>query len=484
MTHRNQIRKLFNFLLFISLLLGAATLHALVDPQATPKTQALYQKIVELTHRKAVAFGNEYSMFRGMYRNGSGWSNTDLSKPFASDIKNMTGLYPTVCGWDFHEFAENSNSWRQQNIEAIIFSAELGVINTISFHMRNPKNKSNYDDTDLDIVDVMPGGAYHDVFRGYWQAAADAIKLMQMDDGSLVPIIIRPYHELSGNWFWWGTRNTTPEQFVELWRWTVKFLRDENGLHNLLYCYSTDKVYSTDSYLQRWPGDDYVDIVGIDIYLTDPSPFAQDPHIGLTFPLQICVDVAKMKGKPAAFTETGYPGGMGRTDLGNWWTYRILEPLKASGLLDDIAYIMGWANWGTQQWNIPYPGSWLEPDFIEFLRAPEILLLDDFNPSSAWSWHPGPGWIFTVHYPWVYHMDHGWWYMPHLFNDRSQKIFQGSIINSYWFYDLVAGWVWTSDAVYPDIYTSDYGWLSFINSDAAGRWFYSYSQSANIQLPH
>jgi mannan endo-1,4-beta-mannosidase len=476
-------QKSFNFLLALLLPLGAATTHALVDPQATPETQALYSKIVELTNRNAVAFGNEYSMFRGLYRSGSGWSNTDLSKPFASDIKNMSGLYPTVCGWDFHEFAENANSWRQQNIDAIILSAELGVINTMSFHMRNPKNQSNYDDTDLDIVDVMPGGAYHDVFRGYWQAAADAIKLMQMENGSLVPIIIRPYHELSGNWFWWGTRNTTPEQFVALWRWTVEFLRDENDLHNLLYCYSTDKVYSVDSYLQRWPGDDYVDIVGIDIYLTDPSPFAQDPHIGLTFPLQICIDVARMKGMPAAFTETGYPGGMGGTELENWWTYRILEPLKAKGLLNDIAYVMGWANWGTHQWNIPYPGSWLEPDFIEFLRSPEILLLDDFDPDSVWTWHPGPGWIYTVHYPWVYHMDHGWWYMPHLFNDFGRKFLGGKLINSFWFYDLAAGWLWTSDSIYPDLYVPSHGWLQFISSSATERWFYRYSQADYIQLP-
>ena len=54
--------------------------------------------------------------------------------------------------------------------------------------------------------------------------------------------------------------------YQALWRMTVEYLRDEKGLHNLLYVYSPDVFETEAEYLERYPGDAYVDVLGSDDY--------------------------------------------------------------------------------------------------------------------------------------------------------------------------------------------------------------------------
>ncbi len=43
-------------------------------------------------------------------------------------------------------------------------------------------------------------------------------------------------------------------------------MRDIKQVRNLLYAFNTDKFYTTDEFLERYPGDEYADIIGFDIY--------------------------------------------------------------------------------------------------------------------------------------------------------------------------------------------------------------------------
>ena len=83
----------------------------------------------------------------------------------------------------------------------------------------------------------------------------------------MVPIVFRPYHEFDGDWFWWGKSHCTREDFISLWRFTVSYLRDSLDVHNFIYAFSPDNKFNSEAeYLSRYPGDGYVDLVGVDNY--------------------------------------------------------------------------------------------------------------------------------------------------------------------------------------------------------------------------
>ncbi len=78
-----------------------------------------------------------------------------------------------------------------------------------------------------------------------------------------VPVLWRPLHEAEGGWFWWGAKG--PEPLKKLWRLLHARLTVKHGLHNLIW------VYSSGTDPKWYPGDDVVDIVGIDQYPSDIS---------------------------------------------------------------------------------------------------------------------------------------------------------------------------------------------------------------------
>lgn len=72
-----------------------------------------------------------------------------------------------------------------------------------------------------------------------------------------VPILWRPLHEASGGWFWWGAEGA--ETYKKLYIMLYDMLTNEYGLNNLIWLWNGQDG-------DWYPGDEYVDIVGIDIY--------------------------------------------------------------------------------------------------------------------------------------------------------------------------------------------------------------------------
>lgn len=72
-----------------------------------------------------------------------------------------------------------------------------------------------------------------------------------------VPVLFRPLHEASGGWFWWGASG--PEAYKELYRLLYDRLTNEYGLDNLIWVWNGQDA-------EWYPGDEYVDIIGEDIY--------------------------------------------------------------------------------------------------------------------------------------------------------------------------------------------------------------------------
>jgi mannan endo-1,4-beta-mannosidase len=96
---------------------------------------------------------------------------------------------------------------------------------------------------------------------------AIAVQLQKVSDAG-IPVLWRPLHEASGGWFWWGAQG--PESFKALWRLLYQRLTVSHHLHNLIWVLTNEDP-------AWYPGDDVVDIVGVDSYPTDPSdPLSSD----------------------------------------------------------------------------------------------------------------------------------------------------------------------------------------------------------------
>jgi mannan endo-1,4-beta-mannosidase len=77
-----------------------------------------------------------------------------------------------------------------------------------------------------------------------------------------IPVLWRPLHEADGGWFWWGAKG--PRPFKTLWRLMYDRLTNHHQLHNLIWVYT-----GTPSKMNWYPGDDVVDVFGIDSYPSD-----------------------------------------------------------------------------------------------------------------------------------------------------------------------------------------------------------------------
>ena len=122
-------------------------------------------------------------------------------------------------------------------------------------------------------------------------------------DGKQIPVIFRPYHEHTQTWSWWGSSCTTTQQFIDFWQFTVKYLRDTKGVHNLIYAISPqmDSSKTEDDFYFRWPGDDFVDFIGMDCYQgINNTVFVNN--------LKVISKISLKKLKPAGVTETGKEG--------------------------------------------------------------------------------------------------------------------------------------------------------------------------------
>lgn len=141
---------------------------------------------------------------------------------------------------------------------------ELGGIVTLSMHPYNFVTGGNFNDTTGNVVEhILPGGEKNAAFNKWLDNIAALAKELSKDD---IPLIFRPFHEQTGNWFWWGANTTTSDQYKAIFRYTVEYLRDVKDVHNILYAYSPGAGPGGDKerYLETYPGDEYVDIFGID----------------------------------------------------------------------------------------------------------------------------------------------------------------------------------------------------------------------------
>lgn len=338
----------------------------IVDTKAKPEVKKLYNRIKKISE-KGYAFGHQDAAAYGI-----GWKND--GKTYKSDVHEVTGSYPAVYGFDLghleldHSF--NLDTVHFKLMKKLIKTAHKnkGII-TISWHPDNPlTNKSSWDTT-ATVKQILRGGKLHYKYRSWLKKVADFMKDLRNFLGPQVPVVFRPLHEMNGGWFWWGASSCTTEQYKRLWRETVYILKDEYKVHNLLYLYSPNTLNSKNEFLKFYPGDEYVDILGLDIYQKGTS---EEFTKILKRDLGVLKEIAIKKNKPFALSESGYEKLQGEP---KWWTQVLHKSINNSG----VAWALFWRNAWKSHFYVPYKGQETSEDFKTYEKLPKVLFLKDIK---------------------------------------------------------------------------------------------------------
>jgi len=351
-----------------------------VDQRATRKTQNLLVNLHTIAQR-GFMFGHQDDLAYGV-----GWK----AEEGRSDVKETAGSYPAVLGWDVGSrlnAESNIDEVRFQNMKSWMVDAyKLGMINTLSWHLDNLTTGSNSWDKTPSVQDILPGGDKHSEFLEQLDLLAEFL-----DDVKIwftkVPIVFRPWHEHNGDWFWWGRGNCSEENYIALYRFTVDYLKNEKDIHHLLFAFSPDRsrlnmdTLARENYLYGYPGDDYVDIIGLDNYGdVGRTGGGNNPDQQRTYfvnSLKLITEIAEEKGKVAALSETGLEG----VTNPKWFTDIILNPINSNDQEIDIAWVLVWRNANTKHHYAPYPGHTSVADFQQFEKDERTFFQKDMrNP--------------------------------------------------------------------------------------------------------
>jgi mannan endo-1,4-beta-mannosidase len=370
---KKQLLVLISLTLFSTLSFCQKGKYKIIDPKATEETKALYYNLARLSE-KHILFGHQHAT-----QYGHGW----YGDPDRSDVKSVTGSHPAVIGVDFSGLSGRPDSMIEKEKKSlrkyIADTYNRGGVTTVAWHFNNPVSKTNFywnDSTAVAAVKyIIPGGSHHEKYKAILGTIADLAKSTRGSDGNLVPVIFRPYHEFDGGWFWWGRPHCTIDEFKALWKFTVAYLRDSLNVHNFIYAFSPDNIFNTEAeFLERYPGDEWVDMVGMDNYADFGRDGKYDLEAGIK-KLKIVSDYALKHHKLAAFTETGLESIPNTT----WWTDVLLKSLQKEKL--QMAYVLVWRNdtRSPTHYYAPFPGQVSEADFIKFYNDPCTLFEKDLK---------------------------------------------------------------------------------------------------------
>lgn len=327
---------------------------------------ALLRLLRETSARNRLLFGQQDFPFYGC-----DWAY----RPGCCDVKACCGDYPAVLGCDLGEIELGTG----HNLDGVPFDTmrreivrqyERGGLTTVSWHPRNPLTGGDaWDVSDPGTVrSVLPGGRNHAKFLGWVDLAADFLNSLSTNDGTTVPVLFRPWHEHTGSWFWWGQRLCSTAEYEALWKMTVERMRDRGV--RMLTVYSPNPCVTGLEYLERYPGDAWVDILGLDAYhSSDAGAFVT--RLGAS--LGIMDQIARDPRKPYAVSETGMEG-IPRAD---WWTGVLMQGIGEQR----PAYVLVWRNalqtLKPGHFYAPYPGQVSQADFNRFYASPRTLFAAD-----------------------------------------------------------------------------------------------------------
>ena len=274
------------FLFFIILSNAFAQNFEPVNKNASPEAKKLLSYLYSINGKSMLS--GEHNFNQSMDR-------------FNDSVKAITGKYPAVWGTDFIWNGMKDNG--QAIIDETIKRWKEGYLVTLMWHQGRPVDNPPYGWkesvqaklTDAQWKELTTEGTE---LNKRWLAQIDVIAgYLQQLDSAHIPILWRPYHEMNGVWFWWGNK-PGKDGIQKLWKMMYDRYTNHFHLNNLIWVWGAngprdipaDEAYA---YKAFYPGKDYVDILGTDVYHSD---YEQKDYNEL-------LDVAK--GKLIALSEVG-----------------------------------------------------------------------------------------------------------------------------------------------------------------------------------
>ena len=208
-------------------------------------------------------------------------------------VYEKSGKYPALIGLDFLMTTGNGadQDWFKNYTQTAVTLAKLywqkGGIPTFTWHWKPYDDdescyvsSANTSYTDFDYSNAFVSGSstewntssteYQQIIKGIDVVSAYLLDLQK----SGVAVIWRPLHEAAGGWFWWGRTSCGPEKYKALYQLMYDRMVNYNGVKNLIWVWNIerDATLSSRSYNQNdltgnwYPGDKYVDVIGVDVY--------------------------------------------------------------------------------------------------------------------------------------------------------------------------------------------------------------------------
>jgi mannan endo-1,4-beta-mannosidase len=266
------------------------------DANANAKTRSVLAYLVDLPKQggKRVLSGQ----LIGRHTNDVDWN----------PIIQESGHAPAIMGVSVNCWTADSACINyQQGLGT--FSVDMGTMTnhwnsggliTVSQNTDNPKTRdqsSTFSSSDYDSL-VNPArwpNPVHDYFINGLDLLANQYLVLQ---NAGVVLFHRPFHEMNGGWDWYGNGHGSPDQYKQLWIMEFDYLTKTKGVHNLLFVYGPSG--GAGNYGTYYPGDQYVDIVGLSHYpnVVNGQPVSKPGGYD-----ELTTQVAPSK--PFAFTEFG-----------------------------------------------------------------------------------------------------------------------------------------------------------------------------------
>jgi len=244
----------------------------------------------------------------------------------------LTGKYAAIVGADYGYIANNNLSAINSKI---IEHWNGGGLVEISWHAGSPW-KSRYncrcnsvkEKGKINLSALLKNAPASPAKTSYRSELSKvAIALRQLKDAGVI-VIWRPFHEMNGNWFWWGInayngKQTNVQAYVDLWKDLYDTLTIDYGLNNLIWVYSPGKYAAWGATVTAYyPGSGYVDLVGEDVY----EAVGNIPDYD-----ELCT-----LGKPIVLSECG-------PDKNSYGAYD--EAQMVSNIVGKACYFLQWHSW-------------------------------------------------------------------------------------------------------------------------------------------
>ncbi|XP_014289366.1 mannan endo-1,4-beta-mannosidase [Halyomorpha halys] len=276
----------------------------------------------------------------GGYNNHGGEIGFSLDQ--ANRINQYTGKSPAVYGIDCSPGWLTAAAYHEADIiecmhpQAVEYANRGGFI-TVSHHLPNPQYAGNRNKdgdgafktniTNTEFAAILQEGAPQR--NRWWNMMEKIAKGLQGYKDRGITVLYRPLHEMNGDWFWWGalqdeSQNGERQRLYKLLWQDLFYFMQKKGLDNLLWVWSPDqsRAFKTNYY----PGDNFVDIVGLDGYVDNPTQ------------IQGYDEISRL-GKPFAFAEVGPSTTNGQFDY-DWFVKTIASKYPKT------VYFMPWnAEW-------------------------------------------------------------------------------------------------------------------------------------------